>query len=193
MSSIMSSMDDPEYELVCKRESFIFLSFQHPNQQKCGFSLKILLWDQTWTIKNSPNFPCYYSFHCMFVLTKCFSLCSGMLLLAALHHQNGVGDSVVCCLYCWSLFLNSWLNPSYFIMLCKQATQWFLPISVCVCLFQWGKNKSQMWHGCCSLPVLPASSDYPAGRHNCHIPCNHTACQPDRRPAGCVLHLCLLG
>lgn len=48
-----------------------------------------------------------------------------------------------------------------------------------------------MWRGRCSLPVLPASSDRPAVGHNCHLPLDHTACQPDWRPAGWVLHYSL--
>lgn len=56
-------------------------------------------------------------------------------------------------------------------------------------MFQWWKNKSQMWHGCCSLPVLPAASNHLAGGNNCRLYWNHTTCQSNWRTAGWVLSL----
>lgn len=86
-----------------------------------------------------------------------------------------------------SLFM---AGRKYCIMLCLYIKSHMLvPPNQCACVFQWGENKIQMWHGWCSLPVLPAPSDRPAGHHNGHVPWSHTACQPDWRPAGWVLHI----
>lgn len=89
-----------------------------------------------------------------------------------------------------SVFLN--LRPNW--KLFYQAVYTHLvsvPSNQHLCVFQWGQNKSQVWHRRCSLPVLPASSDHPAVGHMCRLPLSRTTRQPDRRPAGWVLRCSL--
>lgn len=58
---------------------------------------------------------------------------------------------------------------------------------LCMCVLQWGKNKSQMWHGCCSLPVFPASPDRPSHCYNRYLTRDYSPRELKWRPAGWVL------
>lgn len=94
--------------------------------------------------------------------------------MATLHPQNGVSVAVGVCSALPLCIITVLTLVSHIFQI--------------VCVFQWRQNKSQVWHGCCPLPVLPASSHCPAvGRHG-HLPVNHSACQPDGGPAGCVCY-----
>ncbi len=43
---------------------------------------------------------------------KYVSLCSGMLLLAALHHQNGVSNLLLIIMYCVDVCIDACVRPS---------------------------------------------------------------------------------
>lgn len=108
------------------------------------------------------------------------SFCSGILLLAVVFIHNKV-----------SVFLFFFFFPVLIIVSLQKPTlssfqQWgrICEVWFCICMLmsQWWKDKSQVWHGCCSLPVIRATFDLPAGDSHRLVHRCHTTCQHDWRP-----------